>query len=129
MDGWQAYNNEKYGIQLLHPENLKQEEKEYELGNDLTSLNYRLFLEDEIVFNLSTHDPSMKDHMRLYRDEESEKEILIDGEKGSQFMAGDMKDGSEYQQTIFIINNILYSFIGEGEIFNQILNTVKFIEE
>ena len=123
---WKTYKNEKHNIELKYPKNLEIQESKVTTNGIM--LNFNLYNGQNRVFHLGTADLGMEGHMRLYTIEGTEKEVLVNGIKASQFKITNQKAGFPIQQTIIKKYDKLYVLVGEGEVFDEILSTVKFID-
>ena len=127
---WKAYINSEHGYNVKYPRDLELEE-----GFDrrdffqMTDLGLRDKALGDRVFYVRATDIGWGIFMpiihqaRLVKD--SERTVLIDDVEGTQFKIEDLP------KTKYISierNNVLYEFIGEEELFDQILATFEFIE-
>lgn len=127
---WKTYKNSDHGYSVRYPRDLELEEG-FDRQNflQMTSLGLRDKERGDRVFYVRATDIGWKlfmpiiYHARLIKD--SEKKVLIDDVEGTQFKIEDLP------KTKYILverNNVLYEFIGEGDLFDQVLATFEFIE-
>jgi hypothetical protein len=127
---WSIYKNEKHGFKLKYPRNLELKETSNQQNFlRMTSLELRDKVYGDRVFYIRATDLGWEffmpliHHARLVKG--SERKVLIDGAKGYQVK---IKDLPRTKYITVERNNVLYEFIGEGKLFDQVLATFEFIE-
>ena len=125
MLDWNLYQNKNWGFELKHPNEFQPEVSIDFRGGDMFGMSIE---NEKTIFRMGIHDEGMESHIKLYIIENSEKEITVDGYSGLFFKKEDMSGFSDYiPHTIVKRGSVIYVFIGEGEVFDNILSTFRFI--
>ena len=131
IPGPQEYYNEALQFSLRYPQPLNIDvEDRSSLNEPGVSLKLQYPGNDYTVFTLSTYDPSMLGHIRLYLIPGSETPRPVDGETGSQFEVEDQSDDADGPIRHVVVERFdrLYVFTGKGETFDEVLDSFRFIE-
>ena len=131
IPGPQEYYNQGLQFSLRYPKPLNIDVEDLSsLDEPGVSLKLQYPGNDYTVFALSTYDPSMLGHIRLYLVPGSEKPRPVGGETGSQFEVEDQSDDADGPISHVVVERFdrLYVFTGKGETFDEVLDSFRFIE-
>lgn len=119
------YNNEERGFHFKYPENLSLEiiaDKE-----DMFSLS----VGENKEFRMNIYEAKkMEDYIEERKISGTESATKVSGHEGNFFHIIDQTGEDEYiPKTIVRKDEKLYSFVGEGDVFDDILSTFSFAEK
>jgi len=124
IPGWRTYYNRDVGIELEYPYTLQLSVEDAEPGQ--VSLDLEWVGHGMTRFKLETFDPEMETVIRSTQRPDTESTVKIGVFNAARIDT--LLDGEEVQRVLITRGNRLYVFTGKGEIFDEVLATVKFID-
>lgn len=120
-----SYNNEERGFHFKYPENLL-----LEIIDDREDM-FSLSVGENKEFRMNIYEAKkMEDYIEERKISGTESATKVSGYEGNFFHIIDQTGEDEYiPKTVVKKNEKLYSFVGEGDVFNDILLSFSFTEK